>query len=266
MVSWKLAAASSSATDRRDARWRRPKSATKKLLVSVRYSPEVLEYFKSTGEGWQARMDGVLATTSHGRRGAPERGAGRVVCWVARRLIAFVIDVLNVLGRRQGLLRGRRPDPGHGGLQRHGGRSDHRFRPPCACGARGGHAPHRARQRRLRRGRDGPDGALRPRRGGRALQVRSSEGEGGGVSDAGARVSAPDDRAATLERALLMRRPRGCTACGRHRPRQRRRAVRAARRQRRRAGGADLGVLTGRPAPRQGCDSLPWSRWHSRRP
>ena len=38
----------------------RPKSATKKLLVSVRYSPEVLEYFKSTGEGWQARMDGVL--------------------------------------------------------------------------------------------------------------------------------------------------------------------------------------------------------------
>jgi uncharacterized protein (DUF4415 family) len=28
--------------------------------VSVRYSQEVLAYFKSTGEGWQARMDGVL--------------------------------------------------------------------------------------------------------------------------------------------------------------------------------------------------------------
>lgn len=38
----------------------RPKLANKKLLVSVRYSPEVLAYFKSTGEGWQARMDGVL--------------------------------------------------------------------------------------------------------------------------------------------------------------------------------------------------------------
>lgn len=38
----------------------RPKSDNRKLLVSVRYSPEVLAYFKSTGEGWQARMDGVL--------------------------------------------------------------------------------------------------------------------------------------------------------------------------------------------------------------
>ena len=38
----------------------RPKSANAKQLVSVRYSPEVLEYFKSTGEGWQSRMDGVL--------------------------------------------------------------------------------------------------------------------------------------------------------------------------------------------------------------
>ena len=38
----------------------RPKSENKKQLVSVRYSPEVLSYFKSTGEGWQSRMDGVL--------------------------------------------------------------------------------------------------------------------------------------------------------------------------------------------------------------
>jgi len=38
----------------------RPKSENKKLLVSVRYSPEVLTYFRSTGAGWQARMDGVL--------------------------------------------------------------------------------------------------------------------------------------------------------------------------------------------------------------
>ena len=38
----------------------RPKLVNAKLLVSVRYSPEVLEYFKSTGPGWQARMDSIL--------------------------------------------------------------------------------------------------------------------------------------------------------------------------------------------------------------
>ena len=39
----------------------RPKSENKKMLVSVRYSPEVIAYFRSTGEGWQSRMDGVLS-------------------------------------------------------------------------------------------------------------------------------------------------------------------------------------------------------------
>lgn len=38
----------------------RPKSENKKLLVSVRYSPEVVAFFKSTGEGWQSLMDSVL--------------------------------------------------------------------------------------------------------------------------------------------------------------------------------------------------------------
>ena len=38
----------------------RPKSENRKLLLSVRYSPEVITYFKSTGDGWQSRMDGVL--------------------------------------------------------------------------------------------------------------------------------------------------------------------------------------------------------------
>ena len=38
----------------------RPKSVNKKLLVSVRYSPEVVAYFKSTGDGWQSLMDSVL--------------------------------------------------------------------------------------------------------------------------------------------------------------------------------------------------------------
>lgn len=48
----------------------RPKTENKKLLVSVRYSPEVVAYFKSTGEGWQSRMDGVLReyVERHSRR------------------------------------------------------------------------------------------------------------------------------------------------------------------------------------------------------
>ena len=48
----------------------RPKSENKKLLVSVRYSPEVVAYFKSTGDGWQSKMDGVLRqyVARHSRR------------------------------------------------------------------------------------------------------------------------------------------------------------------------------------------------------
>jgi len=38
----------------------RPKSKSTKKLVSVRYSPEVLAFFRATGEGWQSRMDSVL--------------------------------------------------------------------------------------------------------------------------------------------------------------------------------------------------------------
>ena len=48
----------------------RPKSAHAKQLVSVRYSPEVVEYFRSTGDGWQSRMDSVLRAyvVRHSRR------------------------------------------------------------------------------------------------------------------------------------------------------------------------------------------------------
>jgi uncharacterized protein (DUF4415 family) len=48
----------------------RPKSEQTKQLVSVRYSREVIEYFKSTGDGWQSRMDDVLLkyVAQHTRR------------------------------------------------------------------------------------------------------------------------------------------------------------------------------------------------------
>jgi uncharacterized protein (DUF4415 family) len=38
----------------------RPKLESPKQLVSVRYSAEVIDFFRATGDGWQARMDGVL--------------------------------------------------------------------------------------------------------------------------------------------------------------------------------------------------------------
>jgi len=38
----------------------KPRSANKKQLALIRYSPEVLEFFKSSGAGRQSRMDAVL--------------------------------------------------------------------------------------------------------------------------------------------------------------------------------------------------------------
>lgn len=42
------------------------KTSTKQL-TTIRFSPEVLEYFKATGKGWQTRIDAVLKEyiTSH---------------------------------------------------------------------------------------------------------------------------------------------------------------------------------------------------------
>lgn len=39
---------------------RGPQKAPTKKLVSLRLSPEVLTYFRSTGEGWQSRIDDAL--------------------------------------------------------------------------------------------------------------------------------------------------------------------------------------------------------------
>ena len=39
---------------------RGPQVAPTKQLVSVRYSPEVLDFFRAIGAGWQSRMDDAL--------------------------------------------------------------------------------------------------------------------------------------------------------------------------------------------------------------
>ena len=48
----------------------RPRSASSKVLLSVRYSREVVDFFRATGEGWQSRMDGALKeyVAQHSRR------------------------------------------------------------------------------------------------------------------------------------------------------------------------------------------------------
>ncbi len=39
---------------------RGPQKRPTKVAVTVRYSPEVVDYFKATGEGWQTRMNDAL--------------------------------------------------------------------------------------------------------------------------------------------------------------------------------------------------------------
>jgi len=39
---------------------RGPQKLPTKVAVTVRFSPEVVEYFKATGEGWQTRMNDAL--------------------------------------------------------------------------------------------------------------------------------------------------------------------------------------------------------------
>ena len=39
---------------------RGPQKAPTKIPVTVRYSPEVISYFKNTGRGWQTKMDDAL--------------------------------------------------------------------------------------------------------------------------------------------------------------------------------------------------------------
>jgi uncharacterized protein (DUF4415 family) len=38
----------------------RPKAAQLKRQVSIRFSQDVVDYFRATGKGWQTRMDAAL--------------------------------------------------------------------------------------------------------------------------------------------------------------------------------------------------------------
>ncbi len=51
----------------------RPKSAVYKEPVTVRLDPEVVDFFRSSGPGWQARMNAALAEYVR-RRGRDHKG------------------------------------------------------------------------------------------------------------------------------------------------------------------------------------------------
>ena len=52
---------------------RGPQVAPTKQLVSIRYSPEVLAFFKASGAGWQSRMDEALKQWVSSRSKAKRR-------------------------------------------------------------------------------------------------------------------------------------------------------------------------------------------------
>ena len=45
---------------------RGPQKRPTKVAVTVRYSPEVVEYFRATGEGWQTRMNDAFTRYANG--------------------------------------------------------------------------------------------------------------------------------------------------------------------------------------------------------
>jgi uncharacterized protein (DUF4415 family) len=56
----------------------RPPKAARKRATNIRLSPEVLEYFRATGPGWQTRVDEVLKShvARRARRSIRQRRSG----------------------------------------------------------------------------------------------------------------------------------------------------------------------------------------------
>lgn len=52
-------------------RGRGPQKAPTKEMISIRLSPEVLDYFRGTGGDWQARIDETLVTAIRRKRRMP---------------------------------------------------------------------------------------------------------------------------------------------------------------------------------------------------
>ena len=60
----------------------RPKAETTKVPIAIRLSPDVVEYFKATGAGWQSRIDAALHEFPPTGMALARRFVGRVVSHV----------------------------------------------------------------------------------------------------------------------------------------------------------------------------------------
>lgn len=69
-----FAAVQAAIAQKRQRGERGPQVAPTKQLVSLRYSPEVLQYFKATGAGWQTRMNEALLEWVNKRSGRSRGG------------------------------------------------------------------------------------------------------------------------------------------------------------------------------------------------
>ena len=63
------------ATDTMARRGRPPQGKSAKVQQSLRLSPEVLDHFRGTGKGWQARIDEVLRRVAELERAIAQAGA-----------------------------------------------------------------------------------------------------------------------------------------------------------------------------------------------
>ena len=61
------AAVRAALAEKRKRGQRGPQQTPTKQLVSVRFSPEVLQYFKATGAGWQTRLNDALLDWMHAK-------------------------------------------------------------------------------------------------------------------------------------------------------------------------------------------------------
>ena len=66
----------------------RPPKVAPKRAINIRLSPEVLEYFRATGPGWQTRVDEVLRKFAVRRAAAAYVPAPRVIGKLRHRLAA----------------------------------------------------------------------------------------------------------------------------------------------------------------------------------
>lgn len=80
----------------------RPRKPNPKTQVTLRLNPEVVEFFKSTGDGWQTRMNDILEVFVSGARAEHSKLSVKVD--VKRRPSKEVRDLIAMTERMQELL------------------------------------------------------------------------------------------------------------------------------------------------------------------